>query len=114
MKESRPSGPEVELGAADTPKGRSIDPMAGTRAADEILLEWSKNPRAMWAWRTDTFRRTLLEAEKLALQLEKGVPPAVQLKALELLSKLSAHIDAVREDLPTICPKCKHTFTPGK
>lgn len=80
----------------------------------DLLELWKSNPRAMWDWRVETFRRLLVIVEKLALNPPEMARTADQLKAVEQLQKLMGYIDEVHEDLPTACPKCKHTFLPGK
>ena len=87
------------------------------RTVEEVLGQWEKDPRSMLDWRAKTFRRNLLLLEALIYE----APPHgarnwgnIQLRAMEILNKMMALLEQVRDEMPTVCPKCEMVFVPGQ
>jgi len=92
-------------------KDTELDPHEVIRICDE----WTEDPELMLKWRTKEFKMLVLLLRHKAWN-PTGSPrskDALQLKAVDMFTKLLIAMESIRGEVPTVCPKCGHKFQTG-
>lgn len=81
----------------------------------ELVDQWTGDPQIMLRWQTDTMKYLcLLLRHKVENPAAGRSSEMNQNRAIELLVRLLASMEGIKEQAPIRCPKCDARFTPGE
>ena len=79
----------------------------------DVLAEWEKDPAKIFEWRGRTLKLCLLVLEDI-IQNPPGQGRAMDLsriRAIAQLQSITVAMEAMRIQVPVVCPHCSEEFT---